>query len=138
MSQLVFLSYSYKDIRRVRRFRDLLKALGFAVWPDNTLTPGTSSWKTQLEPRLNEAVVMLVFLSRYTSESNYVVQALDEAQTRQIPVLPLLIDGDPGHILLVQTAGDSWFDLRWSWNYRREIEELVDTLQQFASPVVLS
>jgi hypothetical protein len=53
-------------------------------------------------------------------------------------VLPLLIDGDPGHLLLVQTEGESWFDLRWSWNYRREIEELVDTLQQFATPVVLS
>jgi hypothetical protein len=138
MGQLVFLTYSYKDIRRVRRFRDLLKALGFDVWPDTTLTPGTSSWKSHIDNRLNDTVVMLVFLSRYTSESNYVHEALAQAHTRQLPVLPLLIDGDPGHLLLVQTEGESWFDLRWSWNYRREIEELVDTLQQFATPVVLT
>ncbi len=121
----------------MRRFRDLLRALGFAVWPDQRLTPGTTAWTSQLDQRLSDSAVILLFLSKYTTESKWVGYALDHARRTETPVLPLLIDGDPGHVLLVQVTGDSWFDLRWSRNYRREIGELVETLQQFSKPVMI-
>ena len=137
MGHLVFLSYSHKDLLRVRRFRDLLRSQGLAVWPDRTLTPGTSSWTAQLDQRLDETACVLLFLSKNTLESNWVFYALDFARERKIPVLPVLIDGEPGHILMVQTEGEIWFDLRWSRNYVRELRELIATIRRYSDPVVV-
>ena len=80
MGQLVFLSYSHKDVTRVRRFRDLLRALGFAVWPDQRLTPGTTTWTSQVDQRLSDSAVILLFLSKYTTESKWVDHVLNYAR----------------------------------------------------------
>jgi hypothetical protein len=133
MGNLVFLSYSHKDLRRVRRVRDLLLRQGLKIWPNRTLTPGTSSWTAQLDQRLDETGCILVFLSKNTVESNWVRYALDYAHQRQIPVLPVVIDGDPGHILLVELEGELWFDLRWSWNFKRELNELITTIRDYTA-----
>jgi hypothetical protein len=137
MGGLVFLSYSYKDLHRVRRLRDLLREQGLAVWPNKTLTPGTPSWTAQLDQLLDETACILVFLSKNTIESNWVRYALDYAHERKIPVLPIVIDGDPGHILMVELEGELWFDLRWSWNYVRELKELITAIREYATETVI-
>lgn len=133
MRPLVFLTYSFKDIHRARRLRDSLRRYGIDVWPDKTLTPGTPSWKMDVQQQLAEAVCIIAILSQDSNLSGWVQQAVDAARTYQIPVIPALMDGDPAHPLLIELDGEDWFDLRWSWNYPREIREMVFLIRQLAT-----
>jgi hypothetical protein len=125
MKGLVFLSYSFKDIHRVRRLRELLQLHGLALWPDFTLMPGTPAWKRAAPKRLAEAACIVLVISKNTLLSNWVQDVVSYARQHHIPVLPVVIDGDPGHIMLVELDGEAWYDLRWSSKYVSEITEMV-------------
>lgn len=125
MNNLVFLTYSYKDLRRVRRLRDVLHQQGVRVWPNRTLTPGTYAWQSEVHDRLAEAVCVLALLSKDAEQSHWLQQVVSAAHLLHIPVLPVVIDGEAGHPLLFQLESEDWFDLRWSRNYAREVRELV-------------
>lgn len=133
MNQLVFLSYSFKDTRRVRRLREALQLHGLTVWPDDMPTPGTPAWKAEVKDRLTEAACVIAILSKDTLDSRWAMYALEHAQEHGTPILPVLIDGGPGHILLVDLKGEDWFDLRWSRNYVAEVRALVALIQFYAS-----
>jgi len=133
MSEIVFLSYSFKDIRRVRRLRVALQLHGLTVWPDHMPTPGTPAWKAQVKERLTEAACIIAILSNDTLDSRWAMYALEYAQENGIPILPVLVDGNPGHILLVDLKGEDWFDLRWSRNYVTEVRSLVSMIQFHAN-----
>jgi hypothetical protein len=136
MNNLVFLTYSFKDMRRVRRLRDALSRYGLRVWPDKTLTPGTPGWQAVVDDRLAEAVCVLAILSKDASQSNWVAQAVSDAHLLRIPVLPVVIDGEPAHPMLFQIDSEDWFDLRWSRNYAREIREMVALIHQLVAAQV--
>ncbi|MAS36002.1 MAG: hypothetical protein CL610_18485 [Anaerolineaceae bacterium] len=138
MNDLVFLAYSFKDIRRARRLRESLRQHGLRVWPDRTLMPGTPDWKTQVQKRLAEAGCVVVILSKDAPLSRWVWQIAGDAHHRQIPILPVLMDGDAGHILLVELEGEDWFDLRWSKNYAREVRYLVDAIRQYTADATVT
>ena len=130
MHNLVFLTYSFKDLRRVRRLRDALRRHGLHVWPDKTLTPGTPAWQSEVHDRLAEAVCVLVILSKDTEQSGWVMRAVNDARLLRIPVLPVVIDGEAAHPILFQIEGEDWFDLRLNKNYAREVGEMVTVIRQ--------
>ena len=130
MSHLVFLAYSFKDRRRVQRLREALQLHGLPVWPDKMPAPGTPAWKAQVMERLNEAACIVAILSKDTMDSRWAMDALNYAEENNIPVLPVLVDGSPGHGLLVRLTGDDWFDLRWSRHFVQEMRALVALIQQ--------
>ena len=57
---------------------------------------------------------------------------------RGAAVLNVVVDGEAGHILLVETDGEDWFDLRWSRNYASEVRAMVETIQRLAAPAVIN
>ena len=130
MDHLVFLAYSFKDMRRVRQLRAALELHGLMVWPHDLPLPGTPSWKAELEARLDAAACVVIVLSNDTLDSKWALLATEGAQQRGLPILPVVVDGKPGHILLVETSGDDWFDLRWSRNYVREVRAMVALIRQ--------
>lgn len=130
MDHCVFLSYSFKDLRRVRPLRAALELHDLPVWPHDRPLPGTPSWQAEVDARLAQAVCMVLVLSKDTLDSTWVMETLEQAQQYGIPILPVLIDGEPDHILLVKTEGDDWFDLRWSRHYVREVREMVALIRQ--------
>lgn len=132
MNRLVILAYSFKDLHRVRRLRDALWQHGLTVWPDKTLTPGSPSWQAEVVERLAEAVCVVVALSRDAAKSNWLRQVVDYARENGIPVLPVVVNHEPGHPLLLELEGEDWFDLRWSKNYDREVRALVAHIQQLS------
>jgi hypothetical protein len=130
MNNLVFLTYSYKDLRRVRRLRDELRRHGLHVWPDRALTPGTSAWQSEAYDRLAESVCVLAILSKDAEQSNLLLRTVSDARLLRIPVLPVVIDGEPAHPMLLQIESEDWFDLRWSRNYAREVREMVTLIRK--------
>jgi hypothetical protein len=137
MNNLVFLTYSFKDMRRVRRLRDALRRHGLHVWPDKTLTPGTPAWQNAVNDRLADAVCVLAILSNDATQSNWVLQAISDARLLRIPVLPVVIDGEPANPMLFEIEGEDWFDLRWSRNYVREVREMVRLIRQLVDAQVV-
>ena len=133
MRNQVILSYSYKDIHRARRLRDALRFFGLGVWPADILTPGIPSWKAALSGQLESAVCVVVILSKDTHMSNWVTLVLDYARAHGLPVLPVVMDGEPGHTLLVELDGDDWFDLRWSRNFLSECTQLVGLIRSYSA-----
>lgn len=128
MRNHVFLSYSFKDMHRARRLRDALRHYGLRVWPDDTLMPGAPSWQALAHERLVHAVCLIVVLTKDTVASYWAMKVIAEATAHGIPILPVVMDGDPGHRLLVDLDGDAWFDLRWGRNYASELPGLVATI----------
>ena len=133
MKDLVFLTYSFKDLRRVRRLQHALQMHGLRVWPGRLLMPGTPVWTREVNDRLGEALCVIALLSTDATLSRWVAEAVHVAHERQIPVLPAVIDGEPGHILLVELDGEDWFDLRWSKNYMHEVRAMVEVIRQLAA-----
>jgi hypothetical protein len=124
MAPHIFLSYSHRDVYRVRRLREGLRLYGLPVWPEGRLTPGTDDWRAGLYDAVAGAACVVIALSPDTRLSGWVRWALTLAEEQRLPLLPVVISGQAGHIMLVELAGTDWFDLRWSWNYEREIEAL--------------
>jgi hypothetical protein len=137
MNGLVFLSYSFKDIHRVRRLRHMLQLHGLYLWPDTTLTPGTPAWKRAVPQRLAEAACILVVISKNTLHSNWVHEVVSYATQHHIPMLPVVVDGEPGHIMLVKLEGEAWYDLRWSRKYVSEIREMAAHIQTYINQSII-
>jgi len=131
MMDYVFLSYSFKDIDRARRLRDALWFYGVKVWPSGTLTPGSPIWRAELNEQIAQASCVVVILTKDTPQSNWVAAALNRAADFNIPILPVVMDGEPGHRLLIDLKGDPWFDLRWSRNFGAEVRELVKQIHRY-------
>lgn len=131
MMDHVFLSYSFKDIERARRLRDALQFYDVNVKPSGVLTPGSPSWRTELKEQIAQASCVIVILTRDTPESYWVTAAINHATASNVPILPVVMDGEPGHRLLVDLKGDPWFDVRWSRNSGAEIRELVGQIRRY-------
>ncbi len=131
MMNHVILSYSFKDIERARRLRDALRFYGVNVWPSGVLTPGSPSWRAELADQIAQASCVIVIITKDTPQSYWVTAAVNQAAAFNIPILPVVMDGEPGHRLLVELKGDPWFDLRWSRNFGAEIRELVIQVQRY-------
>lgn len=127
----IFLSYSTKDVHVVRRLRDALQKQGISVYPERVLTPGSDQWRANVEQNIALSACVLVALSPNTLTSTWVKIALDYARQYQIPVIPVVIRGDAGHILMVQLEGSVWFDLRYWSNFASEVKELSALLRQY-------
>ncbi len=127
----IFLSYSFKDIERARLLREALRLYGLRVWPDGLLTPGSPTWRAELENKIVQASCVVVILTKDTPQSSWVTAAVNHAIDSNIPILPVVMDGTPAHPLLIELQGDPWFDLRWSRNFASEIRELVSQIQRY-------
>lgn len=134
MKNHVFLSYSFKDIHRARRLRDVLRLFDLEVWPSDILTPGIPSWKAVMQERLENACCVVVILSKDSHMSSWVDIALQYAAEHELPVLPAVMDGEAGNPLLIEVAGDHWFDLRWSRNFASECVEMIHLIRRYMNP----
>ena len=133
MTAQVFLSCSVRDRHRVERLRHALELYNVATLPAvGMLTPGTRDWLATFEDSIEQSCCVLVCLSPNTMFSRWVQLGLEWALVCCKPILPILIDGKPDHILLASLEGDDWFDIRWSKHYRAEIEALVPLIRQHA------
>jgi predicted nucleotide-binding protein len=88
-----FVSYVRNDQFRVRSIVDELHKLGVETWVDwERLTAG-QSWQHAIRDALEEASVLLVFISPQISrEFEQVESELHDALVSGIPVLPVLLD----------------------------------------------
>jgi hypothetical protein len=108
----IFISYSRKDSRMMARLRDDLGALGIQVWTDESLTPGTPSWRKAIEAAIEEADGLVVLLSPDAKESIWVERELDYADTHGVRIFPILVRGDERDSVPFSLIGTQRVDAR--------------------------
>ena len=112
MTHDVFLSYSRKDIKKLRRVRDTLTNAGLIVWTDEKLQPGTPSWKDAIEEALEHAKTVVVLMSPDAKKSVWVDRELEYANKRNIPIFPILVRGDERSAIPFELASTQYVDIR--------------------------
>ena len=125
----IFLSYSRKDSKLMRRIREDLVAEGLDVWTDESLRTGSQSWKQQVERALEEASALVVILTPNAKSSNWVRAEMDYAEAHEVRIFPILAAGTTKSAVPFGFITAQWVDIRREANYVAQIQKLVFTLR---------
>ncbi|HLU11570.1 MAG TPA: toll/interleukin-1 receptor domain-containing protein [Oceanobacillus sp.] len=121
----IFLSYSRKDARIMRRLFADLKAAGFTIWTDEDLTPGTPSWVQAIESAIQSSGCLVVILTPDSKKSPWVERELVHASAYGIPIFPLLARGDERSSVPLVLSSHQWADIRRERDYRMSTRKLI-------------
>lgn len=121
----IFLSYSRKDARTMRRLHADLADAGFTIWTDEDLTPGTPSWMTTIESAIQAAGCMVVILTPDAKKSPWVERELTRASAYEISIFPLLARGDERSAVPLLLSSHQWSDIRKERDYRMNVRKLI-------------
>lgn len=85
----VFISYSRKDIKFVKRLAEDLNAAGFAVWYDLSGLDGGTTWGSEIQRAIENSQFFLVVLSPNSIVSKWVQREFLFAEDCRLKVIPL-------------------------------------------------
>jgi hypothetical protein len=109
----IFISYSRKDDKIMRKIAFHLRDQGFKVWVDNEkLIPGTSAWEEAIENAIKNSFAMVVILSPDSKSSEWVRREITYADQFQKRVFPVLIKGSEETSLPLRLVTRQFVDLR--------------------------
>jgi hypothetical protein len=130
MAVKIFLSYSRRDSDIMVRVRDDLRSVGFKVWTDEKIEPGTLSWKRMIRTEIINADCLIAILSPDAQDSRWVNEELDFAETQGKPRYLLLARGDERTSIPFGYSTFQWIDIREGNAYSHEIERLMTTIHR--------
>lgn len=128
MQYHAFLSYSHRDVEIMRRVHADLMAVGLNIWTDESLVPGTLSWKNAIEEAIQNSLTLVVLLSPDSKHSDWVEKEIEYASACHVKILPILIRGDdeisaiPFELINVQRI-----DMRH--DFETGMQQLIKTIQ---------
>lgn len=89
----IFCSYNSKDASWIRSYRDLLTAAGHSTYLfQDDQQPGRSIAE-KIQGEIDQADVVLAFITRHSTGSNYVQQEIGYALKAGKPIIPLVENG---------------------------------------------
>ncbi len=92
MSKDIFISYSTKDTDITDKIHDYLEDKGFSCWmAPREIKPG-DDYSQKIIDALNSTKIVLLVFSKSSHASEYVTEEIDNAFSRDVPILPFKID----------------------------------------------
>jgi hypothetical protein len=88
----IFISYSRKDRDLVVAFRALLQAQNILTWLDEHGIDVGDDWRADIEKAIQDCSVLLLLLSRNTTESRVVPKEVQYALSRGKTILPIYLE----------------------------------------------
>ena len=101
----IFISYASEDLDRVQPLVEAIEALGFSVWWDRQIDPGTT-WDEVLEDALGDARWVVTVWTEHSITSRWVRTESMDALEREILVPVLLDDVTPPVAFRTTQAAD--------------------------------
>ena len=138
MMHHVFLSYSHKDMLFMKRIQTDLQRAKLAVWSDEQLEPGTTSWQIAIEQAIRNAGCVMCIFSPDAANSQWVREELNYARMMNIQVIPLLARGDEQTAVPFGYSSHQWVDIRNRDAYLSNMKSLIIDLQKRYANVPLS
>jgi len=87
----IFVSYRRSDLRRIVPILQRLADKGYPIWYDRGISGG-DEWDVVLERKIEEAAMMLVFLSQATVDSKYCRREIKFADAIDKPLLVVMLE----------------------------------------------
>ena len=87
----IFVSYSHKDSEKVFPEIERLHNMGFRVWYDNGIKPG-SNWTEEIENAIKKATLFIVFMSENAVNSRNVRNEINFAFDENKPLLVMYLE----------------------------------------------
>ncbi len=125
----IFLSYGRPDIEIMQRVRDSLCAEGLEVWTDESLTPGTQSWQTEIEQAIEQSLCVVVILTPHAKQSRWVREELNYAELQDVRIFPILARGTEKTAIPFGFITAQRVDIRRDKAYSTEIQKLIFTIR---------
>jgi len=129
-STYFFVSYVRSDFEIVRQTIEALQVLGHRFWVDyQDLQPGMN-WEVAIENALEKSTGLLIFVSKRSLESEWVLRELYAALNHNIVVLPVLLESPISNMPIVLQE-IQWLILNRD-NSSQSIRQLSDALTRWA------
>ena len=91
----IFISYSRKDLDKVKPIKEELEGYGLSCWIDiDGIESGEANFKRKIIPALNECKIVLFFISVDSQKSEWVAKELGYARRHEKRVVPLRFNDD--------------------------------------------
>lgn len=94
MARYVFVSYSRRDSAYVRKLVAFLRKHEFEVWADDQIPTG-QRWVRTIQTQIDGCAVFVPVMSPDADESEWVGEEIGRARAKGLPILPLLLKGEP-------------------------------------------
>jgi hypothetical protein len=131
MKNHVFLSYSRQDTLIMNRVRNDLRERGLTVWTDDSLEPGTHSWKIAIQKAIENSASLVVLLSPEAKQSETVEQELEYAALKDVRIFPLLLNGDESSSLPPELVDIEYINLVQPADYEPDVEQLYNAVAKY-------
>ncbi|MBI1279845.1 MAG: TIR domain-containing protein [Anaerolineaceae bacterium] len=135
--QDVFLSYSRRDKTVMRMVRDALLDASYTVWSDESVEPGSPSWKNDVQQAIEGAGCVIAILSPDAKESEWVSEELNYARIHKKRMFTVLVRGDESNAIPFGLTGMQWVDMRMDYDdgmkelmQQSALEQLVATVRE--------
>lgn len=123
----IFLSYSRKNSAIMHRVKMILQRVGFSVWTDEGIEPGSTSWKMEIEKAIQGTGCFLCICSPDSKNSRWVNTELQRAEWHSKPIFLILAEGDPINSVPFGYETHQLVDIRS--NFKDEMIKLLTTLR---------
>jgi len=122
----VFLSYARRDAEEFALFlAATLRRIGYSVWIDTNLLPGTPVWMREIEKAIQQAGVCVVILSPAVHESDWVPKEVEFAKQFQKVIIPIKYTETYTPLYLVGVQG-----LRDNLAFDKHQDKMIGSLEQ--------
>jgi serine/threonine protein kinase len=126
---LIFLSYSRKDAKMMRRLHGDMEARGYNMWIDEgDLEPGTPVWEKAIANAIENAGCLVVLLSPDSKESTWVARELSYAEEMGVRIFPMLIKGDRRSSVPFRLTSTQTIDAKK--DYKKALSQLIDAIDK--------
>jgi len=89
----IFISYSHKDRDYVVKLIQALEDRGIQTWSDHRIRTSTR-WFREIVNAIKESSAMIVVMSSHAEQSDFVEREMQLANKYEIPIYPLLLEGN--------------------------------------------
>ena len=128
MTHNIFLSYSREDSDLMNHLKDDFEQIGFTVWTDANIQPGSPSWKVTIEQAIRDADCIVVIFSPSAAQSKWVRAELDFAEAQEKSIFPVLAKGTSADAVPFGYSSHQWVDLRKEKDYNAGLLHLAEVI----------
>lgn len=95
MNKSVFISYSSKDERYIKKMTQMLEKMGITYWIAPDMIPAGSNYAREIPSAIQNCDIFLLVLSKASQQSIWVEKEIDSAIYYRKTIVPFQIDDSP-------------------------------------------
>lgn len=123
-----FVSYVRSDAQRVLPIVQLLNEAGIETWVDTKQLKAGVSWQEEINTAIREASGLIVFLSRESARSEWVIREITLAEGRGGFIIPVMLDPPDKFEVPIGLRNIQWVDFSAGVPSAKDIIRLVNSI----------